>query len=156
VRVFLAGATGVIGIRLVAILVADGHTVAGMTRSEHKSATLRELGAEPVICDVYDPEAARRSDVGRLLAQSIAWDPGEDGAAAKHELEHAVLDFGGVVIRCGQLYVPGTYYERELPPHPRVHVDEAARRTMKALGLERTIVTIAEPVAPAGDARSAA
>jgi nucleoside-diphosphate-sugar epimerase len=31
VRVFVAGASGVIGIRLVPLLVADGHVVAGMT-----------------------------------------------------------------------------------------------------------------------------
>ena len=202
-KVFLAGATGVLGIRLVPLLVADGHTVAGMTRSELKSDMLRELGAEPVICDVYDPEAlstamqrfapemvmheltdlpddaadlagrrednarmrregtrnllaaARHSNARRLVAQSIAWEPGGDGAAAKHELERAVLDFGGVVIRYGQLYGPGTYYERELPPHPRVHVDDAARQPMETLDLERTTVTIADPQDPAGDGHSA-
>jgi len=53
-RVFLAGATGVLGIRLVPLLVADGHVVAGMTRSERKSEALQALGAEPVICDVYE------------------------------------------------------------------------------------------------------
>jgi nucleoside-diphosphate-sugar epimerase len=54
VRIFIAGATGVIGIRLVPVLVADGHLVAGMTRSAHKAKLLRKLGAEPVICDVFD------------------------------------------------------------------------------------------------------
>jgi nucleoside-diphosphate-sugar epimerase len=53
-RVFVAGATGVIGIRLVPLLVADGHIVAGMTRSASKADALRALGAEPVVCDVYD------------------------------------------------------------------------------------------------------
>jgi nucleoside-diphosphate-sugar epimerase len=193
VRIFLAGATGVIGIRLVPLLLGAGHTVAGMTRSENKAATLRDLGAEPVICDVYDADALteavtafapemvlhqltdlpddvstlaeRRADNARmrrdgtrnliaaataagaqhLLAQSIAWETSGDGLAAKEELERSVLDFGGVVVRYGQLYGPGTYYEHELPPHPRVHVDEAARRTIDALDLERTIVTIADP-----------
>jgi nucleoside-diphosphate-sugar epimerase len=54
VRIFLAGATGVIGRRLVPLLVADGHRVAGMTRSAHKVDALRSLGAEPVVCNVYD------------------------------------------------------------------------------------------------------
>ena len=55
-RVFVAGASGVIGTSLVALLVGDGHTVAGMTRSPSKADRLRELGAEPVICDVFDPD----------------------------------------------------------------------------------------------------
>jgi uncharacterized protein YbjT (DUF2867 family) len=53
-RIFLAGATGVIGTRLVPLLVEQGHQVAGMTRSPEKSDLVRELGAEPVVCDVYD------------------------------------------------------------------------------------------------------
>jgi uncharacterized protein YbjT (DUF2867 family) len=53
-RVFLAGASGVIGVRLVPLLVAAGHTVAGMTRSPEKADALRALGAEPVVCDVFD------------------------------------------------------------------------------------------------------
>ena len=44
-RVFLAGASGVIGVRLIPLLVRDGHEVAGMTRSPGKAAALRELGA---------------------------------------------------------------------------------------------------------------
>jgi nucleoside-diphosphate-sugar epimerase len=55
-RIFLAGATGVIGIRVVPLLVEAGHTVAGMTRSPGKTEQLAALGAEPVVCDVYDPD----------------------------------------------------------------------------------------------------
>jgi nucleoside-diphosphate-sugar epimerase len=54
VRIFIAGATGVIGVRLIPLLVDGGHTVAGMTRSPQKTSLLRELGAEPVVCDVFD------------------------------------------------------------------------------------------------------
>jgi nucleoside-diphosphate-sugar epimerase len=57
-RVFLAGATGVIGVRLVPLLLAAGHEVAGMTRSQ--SELVERLGAEPVVCDVYDLERLRR------------------------------------------------------------------------------------------------
>lgn len=59
-------------------------------------------------------------------------------------LEHSVLDFGGAVLRYGQFYGPDTYYEHELPDHPRIHVDDAARQTMTALGLSHTMITIAE------------
>jgi nucleoside-diphosphate-sugar epimerase len=55
-RVFVAGATGAIGKQLVPRLVAAGHEVVGMTRSESKRALLRELGAEPVVADALDPD----------------------------------------------------------------------------------------------------
>jgi nucleoside-diphosphate-sugar epimerase len=193
VRIFVAGATGVIGIRLVPRLVAAGHVVAGMTRTPSKAALLRELGAEPVVCDVYDAEllrsvvvasvpdvliheltdlpdderritehpganarirregtrnvldAARAAKVGRFLAESVAWDLSGDGGAAVNELEAAVLAYGGVVLRYGRLYGPGTYHEHRLPDHPRVQVDEAARRTVEALDEPSGIFTISEP-----------
>jgi nucleoside-diphosphate-sugar epimerase len=55
-RVFVAGATGAIGKQLVPRLVAAGHEVVGMTRTESKRALLRELGAEPVVADALDPD----------------------------------------------------------------------------------------------------
>jgi nucleoside-diphosphate-sugar epimerase len=58
-RVFVAGATGVIGRRLVPVLVAAGHQVTGLTRSPGKASLLREMGAEPAVCDVYDAGALR-------------------------------------------------------------------------------------------------
>jgi hypothetical protein len=51
----------------------------------------------------------------------------------------------GVVVRYGQLYGPGTYYETELPQHPRIHVDEAARATLPLLDLRSGLVTITDP-----------
>ncbi|HVY95884.1 MAG TPA: NAD(P)H-binding protein [Solirubrobacterales bacterium] len=63
-RVFLAGASGVIGVQLVPLLVAEGHEVAGMTRSAGKAEALRELGAEPIVVDVYDAAALREAVVG--------------------------------------------------------------------------------------------
>jgi nucleoside-diphosphate-sugar epimerase len=58
-RVFLAGASGAIGRQLVTLMVAAGHEVAGMTRSQGKVEMLRQLGAEPVVLDVYDGERLR-------------------------------------------------------------------------------------------------
>jgi nucleoside-diphosphate-sugar epimerase len=55
-RVFVAGATGAIGRQLVPRLVAAGHEVHGMTRSESKQAMLAELGAVPVVADALDPD----------------------------------------------------------------------------------------------------
>ena len=63
-RIFLAGATGVIGIRLLPLLVQAGHTVAGMTRSPARAAELEALGATAVVCDVYDAEPLTAAVVG--------------------------------------------------------------------------------------------
>jgi nucleoside-diphosphate-sugar epimerase len=63
VRIFLAGASGVIGTRLTPLLVAAGHEVAGTTRSAEKAELVRGLGAEPVVVDVYDAEALREAVV---------------------------------------------------------------------------------------------
>lgn len=66
-RVFLAGASGVIGQRLIPLLVDAGHTVAGMTRSASKADRLAELGAEPVVVDVFDRDA--------LIAAVVEFNP---------------------------------------------------------------------------------
>src|SRR5918992_2067668 len=55
-RVFVAGATGAIGKHLVPRLVAAGHEVHGMTRSESRQEMLHELGAVPVVADALDPD----------------------------------------------------------------------------------------------------
>src|SRR5215207_2613871 len=56
-KVFLAGATGAIGRRLVPQLVARGHAVVGTTRSASKQDLVRSLGARPVVVDALDPDA---------------------------------------------------------------------------------------------------
>ena len=56
-RVFLAGATGAIGKRLIPLLVRAGHSVTGMTRSAEKAAGLRAAGADAAIVDALDAAA---------------------------------------------------------------------------------------------------
>ncbi len=196
-RIFIAGASGVIGIRVVPLLVGAGHVVAGMTRTASKAAGLRDLGAEPVICDVFDSEALRdavmsfapdvvlheltdlpdaRDEVparaganarirrqgthnlltataaagpARVLAQSVAWQLPGDGGAAVDEMEAMVLGAGGVVLRYGQLYGPGTYHQTERPPPPRIHVDTAAHETVRALDARPGVLDLVEAVTAA-------
>lgn len=52
--IFLAGASGAIGRRLSRLLVDDGWSVVGTTRSPEKAEMLRGLGVEPVVVDVFD------------------------------------------------------------------------------------------------------
>jgi uncharacterized protein YbjT (DUF2867 family) len=191
-RIFLAGASGVIGVRLIPLLVADGHDVAGMTRSSGKTEMLRELGAEPVVCDVYDADALteqvtafgtemlmhqltdlpdtadqiadyrdrnnrmrtegtcnliaamRAARADRLIAQSIAWRPPAGGEAVD-EHERLVLDAGGVVLEYGTFYGPGTYGGDRVPEPPRIHVEEAARRTVELLNTPSGVYVVVEP-----------
>ena len=56
-RIFLAGASGVIGQRLIPLLINAGHTVAGLTRSASKAEHIAELGAQPIVVDVFDRAA---------------------------------------------------------------------------------------------------
>jgi nucleoside-diphosphate-sugar epimerase len=60
-RVFLAGATGVIGRRLVPMLLRAGHEVTGMTRTPEKLEELRASGAEAVVADALDAAAVRHA-----------------------------------------------------------------------------------------------
>lgn len=55
-HLFIAGATGAMGVPLVRHLVAAGHRVTGLTRSESKRALLEGLGATAVVADVFDRE----------------------------------------------------------------------------------------------------
>lgn len=56
-RIFLAGATGAVGKRLVLLLRQSGYAVWGTTRSPEKAAELSNAGVTPVVVDVYDLSA---------------------------------------------------------------------------------------------------
>ncbi|TDC55760.1 NAD(P)-dependent oxidoreductase [Actinomadura sp. KC345] len=60
-KILLAGATGVVGRRLIPLLVQAGHEVAGTTRRPERAGMLRDLGATPVVVDVLDAAAVRKA-----------------------------------------------------------------------------------------------
>jgi 2-alkyl-3-oxoalkanoate reductase len=60
-KVFVAGASGAVGKRLVPLLVESGYDVVAMTRSPEKEAALGEMGAEPVVADGLDRAAVRKA-----------------------------------------------------------------------------------------------
>lgn len=223
-RVLVAGATGVVGRRLVPLLASTGHEVVGGTTTPTKLTMLEELGAAPVLLDVLDAEltrkvvanvapdvivhqatalanmkfnprridaifgttnqlrtagtrnllaAAAESGVKRFVAHSFCgWpfarvggpikteaDPLDETPpascaktlAAIKELERLVAEQGGVVLRCGGFYGPGTSLDhdgeqvvsvrkRRLPIvgagegiFSFLHVDDAASATLAAL-----------------------
>jgi nucleoside-diphosphate-sugar epimerase len=88
-RVFVAGATGAIGKQLVPRLVAAGHEVHGMTRSESKQAMLHELGAVPVVADALDPDQVAEA-VGKakpdVIVHQLTALAGEGMRGLKHRV----------------------------------------------------------------------
>jgi uncharacterized protein YbjT (DUF2867 family) len=192
-RIFFAGASGVLGRHLVPLLVDAGHVVGAMTRSAAKADLLESAGAQPIVCDVFDrvgltnavrafapdlvlheltdlPDElkdlpadselnARIRDEGtrnlidamgglaqvKIVAQSVAWrmSPGRE-ADAVSVLEASVLAADGVVLRYGFLYGPDTYFDVDLPPAPRVHIETAAARTLDALIAPPGVLTIVD------------
>jgi nucleoside-diphosphate-sugar epimerase len=56
-KVFVAGATGALGKQLIPQLVANGHEVVGMIRTDAKRELVQRQGARPVVADALDPEA---------------------------------------------------------------------------------------------------
>lgn len=196
-RIFLAGGTGVIGIRLLPLMLAEGHVIAAMTRTRGKIDGLRAIGVIPVLCDLFDqaslmaavkdfqpdvivhqatdlPDqieklaeflpgndrvrsegtrnlltAARAAKASGFVAQSIAWRSGPGTGPVLDAHESGVISAGGTVLRYGLFYGPGTFFENDPPPPPRIHVDDAARRTMPFLAGPRGIFTITdEDLAP--------
>jgi 2-alkyl-3-oxoalkanoate reductase len=221
-KVFLAGASGALGKRLIPQLVERGHRVIGTTRSEAKAPILQDLGAKPVVVDALDRDAvikavvdakpdaivhqltaltdvdfrkfektfeltnrlrtegtdnllaaAKAAGIERFVAQSYAgWPYARTGGKVKTErdpldprpapqtrstldairhLETAVTEAGGIVLRYGGFYGPGTSLEahgeqlevvrkRKFPLVGEgrgvwsfVHIDDAAAATVIAL-----------------------
>lgn len=221
-KVFVVGASGAIGSRLVPQLVEHGHDVIGTARSPERADRVRSLGAEAVTLDLLDGRAvreavsaarpdvivheatalsnldirhfadsfavtnrlrtegtehllaaARDSGVERFVAQSYAgwayaraggppateddsWDPDPPAELvgtyeAIREQERDVLAFGGIVLRYGAFYGPGTSLDRDGEQTEAIrkrqfplvgdaggvwsfiHVDDAAAATVAAI-----------------------
>jgi len=162
-KVFVAGAAGAIGRRLVPLLVAHGHEVTAMTRSDDKTRMLRDLGADPVRADGLDARAVMRA-VGRSRPEVVIHEM--TGLAGIKRLRNFDREFAltnrlrteGVEHLLAAAYMVGARrfiaqsfgnwnYERTgsatkteddpLDPHPPA----AQRRSLAALGeLERAVV----------------
>ena len=71
-RVFVTGASGVIGRRVVPLLVNAGHQVTAIGRSEDKRSALAKVGATPVALDLFDVGAVRRALEGHDAVINLA------------------------------------------------------------------------------------
>jgi nucleoside-diphosphate-sugar epimerase len=71
-KIFLTGGTGVVGTRAVPALVAGGHDVTAVARSEARAALVRSFGAAPVAVDLFDAEAVAAAVVGHEAVVHLA------------------------------------------------------------------------------------
>lgn len=71
-KVFVAGATGVIGRRLVPLLVQSGAQVSGVARSPEKARQLEDQGAFGVKVDLFDPAAVEAAVAGHDVVINMA------------------------------------------------------------------------------------
>jgi nucleoside-diphosphate-sugar epimerase len=72
VKVFIAGGTGQLGRRTVALLLAAGHRVSALTRGADSTELLRRAGAVPVRASLFDPVALDRAVAGHDVVINLA------------------------------------------------------------------------------------
>src|SRR6202041_2326984 len=121
--IFLAGASGVVGRRLVPLLIGAGHQVSGTTRSAEKAEDIARAGAAAVVVDVFDAAALARTGEGAATAR---------GVLALERLVTGTPGFDGIVLRYGRFYGPGTW-RTEAGGRGCLHVDAAAHAALLAV-----------------------
>lgn len=97
-RIFLAGATGVLGRRITPLLINQGHRVTGSTRRAEAAAEVRAQGADATVVDIYDADAlvqavqAAAPDVVMHLATDLDGGSGEAGATMRRTGTRNLVD----------------------------------------------------------------
>lgn len=71
-KIFLAGGTGVVGTRALPALVAAGHDVTAVARTDAKAELVRSLGGGPMTVDLFDAEAVAAAVVGHEVVVNLA------------------------------------------------------------------------------------
>lgn len=96
-RVFITGANGWVGSALVPELVAAGHQVVGLVRSEQKAEALRAVGAEPLLGSLGDLETLKRaaSEADGVIHLAFGLDFSKIADMAREETQ-AIEAFGEV------------------------------------------------------------
>ena len=105
-KIIVTGSTGVIGRRAVRELIAAGHSVSGVTRSERGRELLEGLGPRAVEADVYDEAALRRvfdgADVVVNLLTSIPRADRMGDPSAWEENDRIRTDASAAIARAAQ------------------------------------------------------
>lgn len=105
-RVFLTGATGFIGSRIVPELIGAGHQVPGLTRSEAGASWLKEAGAEVHRGTIEDPESVARGAAQADAVIHTAFDHDFSRFAENCEKDRRVIDgMAGVLAGSNRLLI---------------------------------------------------
>lgn len=97
-RVFLTGATGFIGSRIVPELLGSGHQVLGLTRSDAGARQLEQLGAEPYRGTLEDPDGIARGAAQADAVIHTAFDHDFSRFVANCEKDERVIEAVGAVL----------------------------------------------------------
>jgi nucleoside-diphosphate-sugar epimerase len=146
VRVFVAGATGVIGRRVVPLLLRAGHEVTAVARAPEKRARLEGQGARGVSVNLFDPDAVRQAVTG----------------------QDAVLNLATHIPTSARMFLPGAWRENDrLRSSASSNLSTAAIATGAGLFLQESFAPVypdrgadwideATPISPARHARTVA
>jgi nucleoside-diphosphate-sugar epimerase len=154
-RIFVTGATGFIGTELVKELIAEGHQVRGLTRSEAGARQLEAVGAEVHYGNLKDIESLRSGATGMDVVVNLAFNHDDMSKFAESgQDERAGIEAMGSVLAPGKLLVvtSGTGLADGGPGHVRVETDppvstlprnpEAAARSVAERGVHVAIVRL--------------
>ena len=154
-RVFVTGATGFIGTELVKELIAAGHQVVGLSRSDAGVQQLEAAGAEVVRGDLRDLDSLRRGATGADAVVNLAFNHDDMTKFAESGAdERAAVEAMGSVLEPGKLLVvtSGTGLATGGPGHLRLESDppvttlprnpEAAARAVAERGIRVAVVRL--------------
>ena len=102
-RVFVTGATGFIGTELVKELIAAGHQVRGLTRSDSGAEQLAQVGAEVYRGDLQDLDSLRRGAAGMDAVVNLAFNHDFSKFAQNAEDERKAIEALGSALEPGKL-----------------------------------------------------
>ena len=146
-RIFITGATGFIGTELVKELIAAGHPVRGLTRSEAGAEQLKAVGAEVHRGTLQDLESLRSGAEGMDVVVNLAFNHDDMSKFAENgQDEREAIEALGSVLEPGKLLVvtSGTGLASGGPGHVRVESDAAQS------GFPRQPETVARAIAERG------
>ena len=124
-RVFVTGSTGFIGTELVRELIAAGHQVRGLTRSDDGAEQLKSAGAAVHRGDLRDLDSLRLGATGMDAVVNLAFDHDFSKFAQNGEDERRAIEALGSVLEAGKLLVvtSGTGLASGGPGHVRTERD---------------------------------
>lgn len=152
-RVFITGATGFIGTELVPELIAAGHQVRGLTRSDAGVAQLQAAGAEAHRGDLTDLNSLRRGATGMDAVVNLAFSHDWSRFAESAQDEMKAIEALGSVLEPGKLLIvtsgtgmasgaPGELRLESSPPAESTSIPRRPEQAVKALAAKGVRVAI--------------